>query len=66
MAEIQCVPSQVSVSPCPSGMAPIVTIETEDQISRYPSHFDHIATQDLIVFIALLVSLFVGFVAGKT
>jgi len=66
MSEFQCAPAAVTVPPCPSGSAPVVTIDADDQsFERYQNHFDHVATQDILVFLSMALSLFIGFVAGK-
>jgi hypothetical protein len=66
MNEYNCVPSTITVSPCPAGTAPVITVTTEGaDFDRYPNVFDHLAIQDILILILFLFSLFSGFNAGK-
>jgi hypothetical protein len=66
MNEYKCLPSPITVPPCPSGTAPVIEIEVNgSDFVRDESSFSHVAQQDLIVFLALVFSLFIGFLAGK-
>lgn len=66
MATFNCIPSQQTVSPCPTGTAPDVTsVESSLSVERYEGHFDHIPSQDLIVGVAMVLCLVLGIGAGR-
>lgn len=65
MADLVCVPSARTVHPCPSGTAPQQTVTSAASAPEfYPSAFDHVATQDILVAVALVFSFFFGFGQG--
>lgn len=66
MATYNCIPSIQTVPPCPAGTAPDVTaVESPNPVERYTGHFDHIPVQDVLVGIAMVVSLLLGIMAGR-
>lgn len=40
-------------------------VESSDPVERYAGHFDHIPVQDVLVGIAMVVSLLLGIMAGR-
>lgn len=66
MATYNCIPSSKTVPPCPSGTAPdAVVVESTDQPEYYTGYFDHIPVQDVIVGVAMILSMLLGVMAGR-
>lgn len=66
MASYNCVPAAQTVSPCPAGTAPDITVvESTEAVERYEGHFDHIPLQDVEVGIAMIVCMLLGVMAGR-
>jgi len=66
MPTYRCVPASKTVPPCPGGTAPdATTIVSNSQPTIYPAYFDHVPVQDLLVGIALVLSLIAGISSGR-
>lgn len=63
---LTCVPSMRTIDPCPSGYAPSVSAYSTTQLPGYPSIFDAMAMQDVLVACAYAVFLMLGFHCGRT
>lgn len=65
MADYTCVPAARTVSPCPTGTAPQVALTSAEPVTPYPALFDHIAVQDVMVGLAMAMSLLLGIGNGR-
>lgn len=66
MPTYNCVPSAKTVPPCPAGTAPnSITVNSTAIAERYPAIFDKMATQDILVAVALVICFVLGITAGK-
>lgn len=66
MATYNCIPSTQTVPPCPSGTAPnAVFVNSTSQPEYYTGYFDHIPLQDVIVGVAMVLSLLLGVMSGR-
>lgn len=66
MPTYNCIPSVRTVPPCPGGTAPdVVVVESTSEPERYIGYFDHIPLQDLVVGIALVLTMLLGVMSGR-
>lgn len=66
MASYNCIPAAQTVSPCPAGTAPDITVvESTEAVERYAGHFDHIPLQDVLVGISMVVCMLLGIMSGR-
>lgn len=66
MSTYNCIPSAQTVTPCPAGTAPDVTvIVSTEAVERYAGHFDHIPIQDVLVGVSMTLCLLLGLMSGR-
>jgi len=65
VATYSCVPSPVTVSPCPTGTAPTVEVVSVDPATPYAGKFDFLPLQDVLVAGVLALAFLLGLGVGR-